>query len=88
MRISFARMQIKKGEAMLDRRSFLLCSIGGGIAALGSAHSAASATDPIRDLLKKAVGPNEKVAGMIGVIVDEAGTRMDSFGSSGVRVSH
>jgi serine-type D-Ala-D-Ala carboxypeptidase/endopeptidase len=84
MRISFARMQMKKGEAMLDRRSFLLCSIGAAIAALGSAHSTASATDSIRGLLKKAVGPNEKVAGMIGVVVDEAGARISSFGSSGV----
>jgi CubicO group peptidase (beta-lactamase class C family) len=69
---------------MLHRREFLLGSVGAGIAALGCAHSAASATDPIRDLLKKAVGPGEKVAGMIAVVVDEAGTRISSFGSSGV----
>jgi hypothetical protein len=69
---------------MLDRRKFLLGSIGAGIAALGGAHSAASATDGIRNLLKRAVGPGEKVSGMIGVVVDESGTRMHSFGSSGV----
>ena len=70
--------------AMLHRREFLLGSIGAGIAALGGAHSAASATDPIRDLLKKAVGPGEKVAGMIAVVVDNGGTRMVTYGSSGV----
>jgi len=69
---------------MLDRRRFLLGSIGAGIAAFGSANSAASATDPIRDLLKKAVGAGEKVAGMIALAVDEAGIRMASFGSTGV----
>jgi len=69
---------------MLDRRKFLLGSIGAGIAAFGGAHSAASETDSIRDLLKRAVGPDEKVSGMIAVVVDEGGTRMDSFGSSGV----
>jgi serine-type D-Ala-D-Ala carboxypeptidase/endopeptidase len=69
---------------MLGRRKFLLGSIGAGIAASGGAHSAASVTDPIRNLLKRAVGPGEKVSGMIGVVVDEGGTRMDSFGSSGV----
>jgi CubicO group peptidase (beta-lactamase class C family) len=68
-------MQVKEGKQ---------CSIGAGIAALGGAHSAASATDPMRDLLKKAVGPGEKVAGMIAAVVDEGGTRMVTFGSSGV----
>jgi D-alanyl-D-alanine-carboxypeptidase/D-alanyl-D-alanine-endopeptidase len=75
---------MKEGETMLDRRKFLLRSIGAGIAALGCAHLAASETDPILELLKKAVGPGEKVAGMIGVVVDEAGTSISSFGSSGV----
>ena len=69
---------------MLDRRKFLLGSISTGIAAFGSANSAASATDPIRDLLKKAVGAGEKVAGMIALAVDEAGIHMASFGSTGV----
>jgi CubicO group peptidase (beta-lactamase class C family) len=69
---------------MLHRREFLLGSIGAGIVALGGAHSAVSAAEPIRDLLKKAVGSGEKVAGMIAVVVDEAGTRTATFGSSGV----
>jgi CubicO group peptidase (beta-lactamase class C family) len=69
---------------MLDRRTFLLGSIGAGIAALGAARSAGSATDPIRELLKKAVGPGENVAGMIAVIVDDGRTRMVAHGSSGI----
>jgi hypothetical protein len=48
---------------MLDRRKFLLGSIGAGIAALGSAYPAASATNPVHDLLKKAVGQRDTVAG-------------------------
>jgi D-alanyl-D-alanine-carboxypeptidase/D-alanyl-D-alanine-endopeptidase len=76
---------MKKEETMLDRRDFLLGSIGAGIAALGAAHLAASESDPIRDLLKEAVGPREKVAGMIAVVVDSAGTRMVTYGSSGVQ---
>ena len=69
---------------MLDRRKFLLSSIGAGIAALKCSHPAAAAADPVRDLLKKAVGPNETVAGMIAILVDDGGTRMATYGSSGV----
>jgi serine-type D-Ala-D-Ala carboxypeptidase/endopeptidase len=69
---------------MLDRRRFLLGSIGAGLAALGSARWAESAPDPVRDLLKETVGSREKVAGMIAVVVDEAGTRMTRLGSSGI----
>jgi serine-type D-Ala-D-Ala carboxypeptidase/endopeptidase len=69
---------------VLDRRMFMLSSIAAGIAALGGKHSAASATDPIRDLLKKAVGEREKVAGMIAVVVDESGTRIVTYGSSDI----
>ncbi len=43
-----------------------------------------SATDSIRDLLKEAVGSREKVAGMIAVVIDDRGTRMVTYGSSGV----
>jgi serine-type D-Ala-D-Ala carboxypeptidase/endopeptidase len=74
----------KKRGKMLDRREFLLGSIGAGIAAFGGEHSAASVTDPISELLKKTVGSGEKVSGMIAINVDEKGTRMASFGSSGV----
>ena len=45
---------------------------------------AARETEPIRDALKQAVGTRDKVAGMVGVVIDEAGTRMVSYGSSGV----
>lgn len=68
----------------MHRREFLLSSIGMGIAALGSASATAPKTEPIRALLKQPVGANQKVVGMIAVTVDECGTRMATFGSSGV----
>jgi CubicO group peptidase (beta-lactamase class C family) len=68
----------------MQRREFLLGSIGAGVAALGGGCATAPKTESIRALLKQTVGANEKVAGMIGVIVDEGGTRMDTFGSAGV----
>jgi len=69
---------------MLERREFLLGSIGAGIAALGGACASAAATESIRDMLKQTVGARDKVAGMIGVVVDQDGTRMVAFGSFGV----
>jgi D-alanyl-D-alanine-carboxypeptidase/D-alanyl-D-alanine-endopeptidase len=78
----------------MQRREFLLGSMGTGIVALrgGALRGEAlrggcfaePATDPIRDALKQAVGTRDQVAGMIAVVVDEAGTRMTSYGSSGV----
>jgi D-alanyl-D-alanine-carboxypeptidase/D-alanyl-D-alanine-endopeptidase len=78
----------------MHRREFLLSSIGAGIVAFGGGALSAGALggncfaepamDPIRDALKQAVGTRDQVAGMIAVVVDEAGTRMTSYGSSGV----
>jgi serine-type D-Ala-D-Ala carboxypeptidase/endopeptidase len=70
---------------MLHRRGFVLGSAA--IAAMGGACSALlaePATASIRDVLKQAVGGNEKVAGMVAVVVDHGGTRMATYGSSGV----
>ena len=68
----------------MHRREFLLNSIGAGIVALGGDCLAGPATDPIRAALQQTVGTRDKVAGMIAVVVDEAGTRTTSYGSSGV----
>jgi D-alanyl-D-alanine-carboxypeptidase/D-alanyl-D-alanine-endopeptidase len=70
---------------MLHRRGFVLGSAA--IAAMGAACSALlaePATASIRDVLKQAVGGNEQVAGMVAVVVDHGGTRMATYGSSGV----
>jgi len=69
----------------MDRREFLLGSIGVGIAAVhGGGFATAQDTESIRVMLKQPVGVNEKVIGMVAVTVDERGTRMATFGSSGV----
>ena len=69
---------------MLQRREFLLSTIGAGIVALAGDCFAAPTADPIRDALKQTVGAGEKVAGMVGVVIDDHGTRLVSFGNSGV----
>lgn len=68
----------------MHRREFLFSSIGAGIVALGGDCLAEQAKDPIRAALQQTVGTLDKVAGMIAVVVDEAGTRTTSYGSSGV----
>jgi D-alanyl-D-alanine-carboxypeptidase/D-alanyl-D-alanine-endopeptidase len=81
-----SRVGLKEdGSGMLHRREFLLGSAA--IAVMGGAGSASLAkptSASIRDVLKRAVGGNQKVAGMIAVVVDRGGTRMASYGSSGV----
>jgi D-alanyl-D-alanine-carboxypeptidase/D-alanyl-D-alanine-endopeptidase len=69
---------------MLDRRDFLLGSVGAGLATLGVGCTTAPETRAIRAKLKQTVGSNGEVAGMIALTVDEAGTHMTTFGSSGV----
>lgn len=68
----------------MHRREFLLGSMGVGIAAMGGTSTAAPSAPPILTLLKQAVGASEKTAGMIAIVVDEAATRMVTYGSSGV----
>lgn len=70
---------------MLDRRKFVLGSAG--IAAWASAGVASLAepeTQSVEAALEEAVGDRAKVAGMVGVVVDENGTSMTSYGSTGV----
>jgi serine-type D-Ala-D-Ala carboxypeptidase/endopeptidase len=70
---------------MLHRRGFVLGSAAiAAIAGTCSALLAEPATASIRDVLKRAVGGNEKIAGMVAVVVDDGGTRMATHGSSGV----
>ena len=68
----------------MHRREFLLSSIGAGMVALTGDCLAEPVTDPTRAALQHAVGTRDKVAGMIAVVVDEAGTRTTSYGSSGM----
>lgn len=68
----------------MDRRDFLLGSIGAAIVTLGGGCATAPETASTRAMLKQAVGANEKVVGMIAVTVHERGTAMATFGSSGV----
>lgn len=65
---------------MLHRRGFLLGSAG--IVTFGGA--AAPAMEPVRAALRRTVGTHEKIVGMIAVVIDEGGTRMTSYGNSGV----
>jgi len=70
---------------MMNRRGFVLGSAA--IAAMGGACSALLAepsTESIRDVLKRDVGANEKVAGTVAVVVDHGGTQMATYGSSGL----
>jgi serine-type D-Ala-D-Ala carboxypeptidase/endopeptidase len=70
---------------MRHRRAFVLGSAA--FAAIGGACPALLAepgTPSIRNVLKRVVGGNEKVAGMVAVVVDDGGTRMAGYGSSGV----
>jgi D-alanyl-D-alanine-carboxypeptidase/D-alanyl-D-alanine-endopeptidase len=76
------RRRQKKGETMLQRREYLLGSIGTAILALGR-PGAAAVEDQTLTTIKSAVGTRDKVAGMVAVIIDENGTRTLSYGSSG-----
>jgi len=69
---------------MLQRREFLKSSIGAGLVVLAGECFAEPATDPIRAALEQAVGARDKVAGMVAVVINEGGTRLVSYGSSGV----
>lgn len=68
---------------MLHRRNFLAGTLGAGMIALGGCATLRR-TDPVQAVLEQTVGPRGAVAGMVAVVVDDAGTRMTSHGSSGV----
>jgi serine-type D-Ala-D-Ala carboxypeptidase/endopeptidase len=67
---------------MMDRREYLMGSIGAGLALLGARNSRAD-DDRVIEALRAAVGTRSGSAGMIAVLIDESGTRLSSFGSSG-----
>jgi D-alanyl-D-alanine-carboxypeptidase/D-alanyl-D-alanine-endopeptidase len=66
----------------MNRRDFLVGSIGSGLAVLGARSAWADDSWPM-DVLKQAVGPRNGSAGMVAILIDESGTRMSSYGSSG-----
>jgi len=68
----------------MDRRKYLLGSIAAGIVGFGDTCIAGPATEPIRAALKKTVGARDKAAGTVAVMIDQSGTRIVTYGSSGV----
>lgn len=70
---------------MIDRRDFLLGSIGAGFIALSPSQAAlaASTIETIRETLRRIVGTDGKGLGMIAVALDEHDTHLVSYGSSG-----
>lgn len=69
---------------MLNRRELLKGLVFGGIVSLAPACFAAPELDSVRTALRQTVGARETNAGMIAVIFDQTGTRIESYGSSGV----
>jgi CubicO group peptidase (beta-lactamase class C family) len=67
----------------VDRRNFLVSSLGLGIGALG-ACATFPATESVRAQLQQAVGRRETAAGLVAVVIDEGGTRITTHGSTGV----
>lgn len=66
----------------MNRRDYLLGSIGAGLAFLGSRPVRAD-DDRVIQALKAAVGARSESAGMIAALIDESGSRLSSYGSSG-----
>jgi D-alanyl-D-alanine-carboxypeptidase/D-alanyl-D-alanine-endopeptidase len=68
----------------MNRREMLLGSIGAGLAFLGGGCTMVPAAESIRAQLKPPVGGNDNVVGMIALTIDGSGTRIATFGNSGV----
>ena len=68
---------------MFNRRELVHGAIAGGIATLVPPCIAAPDMGPVRTALRQTVGPREKSAGMIAVVIDGTGTRTETYGSSG-----
>jgi len=68
---------------MMQRREYLLGSISAGISALAGTGAAASVDMSVLAQLKQVVATRDKIAGMVAVIIDDTGTRLTSYGSSG-----
>lgn len=66
----------------MNRRDYLTGSLSAGLALLGASTARADDAGTI-DALKQAVGIRSSSAGMIAILIDESGTRMSSYGSSG-----
>jgi CubicO group peptidase (beta-lactamase class C family) len=66
----------------MNRRDYLLGSLSAGLALLGARSVRADDAWAI-DALKQAVGARNNSAGMVAILIDESGTRMSSYGSSG-----
>ena len=65
-----------------NRRDYLMGSLGAGLALLGARNAAADDAWTF-EALKHAVGARNSSAGMVAILIDESGTRMSSYGSSG-----
>jgi D-alanyl-D-alanine-carboxypeptidase/D-alanyl-D-alanine-endopeptidase len=66
----------------MNRRDYLLGSLGAGLALLGASKVHAD-DEWVIEALKRAVGARKSSAGMVAILIDESGTRMSSYGSSG-----
>jgi CubicO group peptidase (beta-lactamase class C family) len=66
----------------MNRRHYLLGSLGAALA-LSHAGQARAGDERVLDALKNAVGTRSGSAGMVAVLIDEAGTQLTSYGSSG-----
>jgi serine-type D-Ala-D-Ala carboxypeptidase/endopeptidase len=66
----------------MNRRDYLMGSLGAGLALLG-ARSVRADDAWVINALKQAVGARRSSAGMVAILIDESGTRMSSFGNSG-----
>jgi D-alanyl-D-alanine-carboxypeptidase/D-alanyl-D-alanine-endopeptidase len=66
----------------MNRRNYLVGSLSAGLALLGARKIRAD-DDRVIELLEQAVGTRKSSAGMIAMLIDESGTRMSSYGSSG-----
>ncbi|MCC6540573.1 MAG: beta-lactamase family protein [Bryobacterales bacterium] len=68
---------------MLNRRQLVHGAIAGGLATFAPPCIAAPDMGPIRTALRQTVGTREKTAGMIAVVIDGTGTKIETYGSAG-----
>jgi D-alanyl-D-alanine-carboxypeptidase/D-alanyl-D-alanine-endopeptidase len=68
----------------MHRREFLWGAVGAGVVSLGPDCFAEPATESIRVALEQTVGPRQKIAGTVAVVIDESGTHRVAYGSSGI----
>jgi CubicO group peptidase (beta-lactamase class C family) len=73
---------IQYREHEMNRRHVLEGTLGAGLALLGTSKVFAD-DDRVIDELKRAVGTRSDSAGMVAILIDDAGERLTSYGSSG-----